>query len=298
MKYNKQITLVFVVAIALLASCGKVYDLNGFDWEPDTPLSDSVFNREIQVLDLGVNNIPLAHRPLDSDDPMYFSLEKMASVHIGYRSTERWDIAFSGLSRSGITSNNGSVAGLGYGTSAIGGIMIVDSGYSQVTTVPDDSRFKVPGSIGLAGMGDVLYPDGHAFYTFFDNIFRPDKVANLESNDPELAAEANRYLHMIYCLSEDMAKAFPGEYGRNKIKVTPRTIIIRTARGNYAKLETQSMYKGVMDPLNMYRGTDRPLPYYSFRYMVIKADEKRFGFVVRKPSLTINLTTQQTTVGE
>lgn len=294
----KRCIISMMTIMLLLQSCGKTYDLNGFDWEPDLPLSDSVFNREIQVLDLGINNIPEGHRPVDSEDPLFFSLEKFNSIHVGYKSTERWDLAFSGLYRSSLSCNNGSRQGLGYGTNAQGGIMLVDSAFSEVTTVPDDSQFTFPGNIGLALFGDAITGPGHVYYTFFGNIFRPDKMANLDSNDPAVSADANRYLHMMYCLSEDFAKAFPGEYGPNKIKVKPVTIIIRTAKGNYAKLETQSMYKGVMNPMDMYRGTERPLPYYSFRYMVIKADEKRFGFTERKKKLTVNFTTGKTTVDE
>lgn len=295
-KTSIQICITVLTAALFFISCGKVYELNGFDWEPELPLSDSVFNRDIQVLNLG-DRLPEGHKPLDGEDPLFFSLEKISTVHIGYKATQRWDIAFSGMSRVGITSNNGSRSGIGYGSSGIGGILILDSGYSAVTTVPDDSRFIIPGDIGLGGMGDMMNTEGYAFYTFFDNIFRPDKIALLESNDPVVAADANRYLHMIYCFSEDFAKTFPGEYGSNKVKATPRTMIIRTAAGNYAKLEMQSLYKGVMNPMEMRRGTDKPQPFPSFRYMVIKAGEKRFGFVARSNKLTINMTTGQRTVG-
>ncbi|MGE9313638.1 HmuY family protein [Niabella sp. CJ426] len=291
------IRITAVIVIATLVSCGKVYDLNGFDWEPDLPLSDTVFNREIQILDLGVNNIPATHKPMDNEDPLYFSLEKINSVHIGYKATERWDIAFFGGSRVNITANNGSRQGIGYGSSGIGGLLVLDSAYSTVTTVPDDSRFLTPGNTGLAGFGEEISPGGYAFYTFFDNIFRRDKIANIDSPDPAVAADANLYMHMIYCISEDFSKTFTGEYGTVKYKPTPKTIIIRTASGNYAKLEMQSLYKGTMNPMEMRRGTDKPLPYASFRYMVIKKDEKRFGFVARKNKLTINLTTKQRLVG-
>src|SRR3954470_18250921 len=101
------------VAIILCTSCGKVYDLNGSDWEADVPPSDSVFNREIQILDLGAN-LPAGHEPLDAEDPMFFSLERFTSIGIGYKSTERWDISFSGPSRSNISANNGTRSGFGY----------------------------------------------------------------------------------------------------------------------------------------------------------------------------------------
>lgn len=290
--------LLAIVGLVWLSGCGKYEEIEGIDWEADIPASDSVFNREIQIYDLGNNNIPEGHRPLDSQDPMYFSLEKFSSLHIAYKTTHRWDIAFAGLYSSGVTSNNGLAQGLGYGSSARGGIMILDSAYSQVKSVPADQLFDASGTQGLAGMGGDLYANGYAFYTFFENIFRPDKTINLGSSDPNLAADANKYLHMMYCMSEEFAKNFPGEYGPRKIKISPRTVIVRTAAGNYAKIEFQSMYKGVMDSKQMYRGSDRPVPYHSFKYMLIKADERRFGFVARRPSLTINLSTKKTTVGK
>lgn len=278
--------LFFCLVIAALSSCGKINDLNGFDWEEEAPLSDSVFNREIQILDLGVNNIPEGHRPVDGEDPLYFSLEKFSSVHLGYKTTERWDLAFLGMYRTTITSNNGSRQGLGYGSSAIGGMLVLDSAYSEVTTIPDDSRFVYPGGAGL-GYAEVFggyVPGGHIYYTFFSTI-HPNIEPGMEIF----------YQHMMYCLSEDFAARFPGPSSAGH---GPKTILIRTAAGNYAKLETQSYYKGVMDPMLMRRGTEYPIPYISFRYMVVPAGEKRFGFVERRKKLTVNLTTGERTVGE
>ncbi len=279
----------FALCITLLAltSCGDVFDRNEVDWEPDVPMSDTVFNREIQVLDLGTNNIPENHRPLDEADPLFFTLGRISSIPTAYRTSDRWDIAFYGLYRTAITSNNGTTPGFGYGTSTVGGVMVLEQPFSEVMDVPDDADFKVPGSAGLAGMGDALNPGGHTFYTFFENIFRPEKV-----EEPN----GHLYQHMMYPLSEEMAKAFPGTYGKNKVKVVPRTVVVRTAKGHYAKIEIQSFYKGVTDPMTMVRGVGA-IPYISFRYMMIKKEEKRFGFVKRKPSLKINLSTKKTTVG-
>ncbi|WP_177181033.1 HmuY family protein [Parapedobacter koreensis] len=279
--------------ITLFASCGEIYDLNGFDWEPDTPPSDSVFNREIQVLDWGLSNLPEGHRPLDDSDPMLFSLEKFSTVHIAYKSSERWDISIGGLG--GLSSNNGGHAGVGYGSSAVGGLLLLDSAYSQVTSVPEDNRFSTPGNAGLDNFnGSGL---GYIYYTFFGNAFRPDMVEWSRSSDPDKAATGNRYLHMMYCLSEDLARTFPG-LNSGYYEVRPKTIIVRTANGNYVKLEMQSYYKGTLDPREMRRGTDMPGGYMSFRYMVIRADERRFGFVARRPPLTVDLTNKKITVGE
>ncbi|SEM00604.1 hypothetical protein SAMN05216436_101129 [bacterium A37T11] len=125
-----------VVAIALMvASCGDVYDLNGFDYEPDVPMSDTLFNRDILVMNLG-DNLPEGHKPLDANDPLYFSLEKLNSTNTLYKTTDRWDMAFSGQGRSSITTNNGKVAGLGYGSSAVGGLYLAELAYSIIQDVP------------------------------------------------------------------------------------------------------------------------------------------------------------------
>lgn len=267
----------------VLCSCGKVYDLNGADWEANVPPSDSVFNREIQILDLGAR-LPAGHEPVDAEDPMFFSLEKFSSVGIGYRSTERWDVAFSGMFRSSISVNNGTKSGFGYGTSAIGGIVVLDAAFDDVIEIPDDSQFKYPGAVGLDDQGAFGSPLGHIFYTFAGNPLRPDKVKGLESTDAAEQAAANKYVHLVYCLSKAMTDTF-----KNVRVLRPRTIIIRTAKGNYAKMETQSMYEGILNPLDMYRDKNIKVPVYSFRYMVVRQSERRYGFIASRPKLTVKL---------
>ncbi len=274
-----------------MSSCGEVYDLNGFDWEPELPLSDSVFNREIQIVNYYDEST--GQNFWDNSDSRYFSLERFSAINPNYKSTKRWDIAFSGMY---ITTNNGTAQGLGYGSSGLGGIAILDTPYSKLTEVPEDIVFTTPGSIGLDYQGTMSYVIGYAVYTYGGNFVRPDKVSNYDENDANAAAEANLYRHMIYGLSEDLLKAFPDAKNLQKTALRPRTMLLRTANGNYAKLEVQSIYKDTLDPLLMKRGI--PIPYLSFRYMVIKEDEKRFGFVVRQPSLTIDLSRNVTTVGE
>ncbi len=279
--------------ILTLASCGDVYDLNGFDWEAETPLSDSVFNREIRVLNYG-DNLPRGHSPLDDMDPMLFSLEKFSSVNLNYKTTERWDISFSGIFRSSIGVNNGKSQGIGYGSSAMGGIAVLDTPYSKLMHVPENINFSSPGDIGLDAQGTLSYKTGHAVYTFGGNFVRPDKVSGYDESDPKAVQEANLYRHMIYCLSEDLIAAFPNAKNLQGKPLRPRTIVIKTARGNFVKLETQSVYKGVKDPLLMRRGYTVPI--YTFRYMAIKADEQRFGFVTRRPALAVNMSTNTVSV--
>lgn len=276
----------------MLASCGEVYDLNGYDWEPDVPPSDSVFSREITILNLG-DNLPDGHVPLDNSDPLYFSLEKFSSAHIAYRTTDRWDLAFHGNSRSSIMGNNGRASGFGYGSSAVGGMILTDKPYSSITAIPEDAEFRTPGRSGLDAIGEFGEPMGHVAYTFFGNMFRPDKVIGYldQSYPKEVQDEAAKYAHMMYALSEDFVKAFPVTMNGDSTKT--RTLLVRTAKGNYAKVELLSFYRNALDPLDMNRGRGYAI---SLRYMVVKADEKRFGFTPRRKPMRVNLSTKQISV--
>jgi hypothetical protein len=272
-----------IVAGVLIGSCGKVYDLNGADWQPDVPPSDSVFNREVQVLNLGAR-LPDGHVPLDEEDPMFFSLERFSSIGIAYRSTDRWDLSFSGMYGTNISANNGTRAGFGYGTSAIGGMVVLDAAYDDVTEVPDENLFKYPGVSGLDDQGAFGQGLGHLVYTFFGNPFRPDKMKDQDNPDPAAQVEVNKYIHMMYCLSRKTADTFKA------VKVLrPRTLIIKTARGNYAKMEMQSVYDGITDPMSMRRDKDIKSPAYTFRYIVIRNENRRLGFRTDKPVLTVKL---------
>jgi len=179
-------------------------------------------------------------------------------------------------------------AGFGYGTSGVGGIVILDSAFSQVTVIPDDSKFQTPGVAGLDDQGAFGVGLGHVAYTFGSNFIRPDMVAGLGSSNLDSVAKANQYVHMMYALSENLIKTFPKARNRQGNPLRSRTVIIRTAAGNYAKFETQSFYKDIIDPLKMRRGPDIQLA-FSFRYMVVKAAERRFGFISRRKPLKLNV---------
>lgn len=299
--------VLWLVACALLtlASCGEVYDLNGFDWEPETPLNDSVFNREITILNLqpygsvGGSQQPSDRSPFDSEQlSSLFSLERFMSIHPAYKVSERWDLSLGGLGD--IVGNNGAARGPGYGSSAIGGLAVLDTFYSKVMEVPADIRIQEPGSGGLDAQGTFSQSIGMVVYTYGGNFIRPDKVVNLDSPDPELAHEANMYAHMMYALSEDLIRTFPNAKDvSGRFPLRPRAMIVRTARGNYAKVELLSFYQDILDPELMRRGLDgNVVGFVSFRYMVIKADELRFGFVERRPPMTIDMSRGTKIIGD
>lgn len=282
--------------LVLFASCGEVYDLNAFEWEPETPLNDSVFNREITVLNFqpfeGVENIqqPSDRSPLDAEQPStLFSLERFSRIHDAYTVSERWDLSIGGFGN--ITANSGSARGIGYGSNAVGGLIVLDTFYSKIMDVPAGIILEVPGYGGLDAQGTMSTRIGTTVYTYGGNFIRPDKVINRDSPDPVLAEEARMYSHMLYALSEELLRTFPNAKNIHGGPLRPRAMIVRTARGNYAKVEMLSYYHDILDPELMRRGLENFLVgSVSFRYMVIKAEELRFGFVERRPPLTIDMT--------
>ncbi|PVH24555.1 hypothetical protein DC487_13555 [Sphingobacterium corticibacter] len=280
-------------------SCGEIYDLNAFIWEPEIPLNDSVFNREIYVHNLALEGIEsVTGQPPDYLDPILFSLERFSIVHPGYKISDRWDISMGGSFGVTVSGNNGARRGLGYGSSSIGGYALLDSMYSQIQDLPATMNIMEPGLASLDAQGAAGSGVGPFVYTFGGNFIRPDKVVNLGSQDPVLAHEAFMYSHMIYALSEDLVTAFPNALdARRSAKLRPRTLIVRTAKGNFAKLEFLSYYKDTLDPKEMKRDQrNTPFGYFSFRYILIKADEARFGFVKRRPAMTIDVSRKTTTV--
>lgn len=288
----------------LLASCGDVYDLNAFEWEPETPLNDSVFNREITVLNFqpleGVAGIqqPSDRSPLDAEQPStLFSLERFSRIHPAYTVSERWDLSIGALAS--ITANSGIGRGPGYGSNAVGGLVVLDTLYSKIKNVPAAIIFEEPGYGGLDAQGTFSNRIGTTVYTFGGNFIRPDKVINRDSPDPKLAHEALMYSHMLYALSEDLIRTFPNAKNISGGTLRPRAMVVRTARGNYAKVEMLSYYHDILDPEEMRRGLENFLVgSVSFRYMVIKADELRFGFVERRPPMTIDMTRGTKIIGE
>lgn len=298
--YSLLFALLIAFAFPLIQSCGDIYDLNAFEWEPEIPLNDSVFNREIYVHNLALEGMSeLSGPPPDYLDPLLFSLERFQIIHPGYKISDRWDLAMGGSFGVSISGNSGSRKGLGYGSSSIGGYAILDTLYSQVEALPNDLIIAEPGASTLDAQGAAGSGVAPFVYTFGGNFIRPDKVVNLGSQDAALAHEAFMYAHMIYPLSESLLQAFPNAQNVQRAgPLRPRTLIVRTARGNYAKLEFLSYYKDTLDPKEMKRDQrNTPFGYFSFRYILIKADEARFGFIKRRPSMTIDLVRKTTVIG-
>lgn len=170
---------------------------------------------------------------------LYYSLEENRIIPASQKQTANWDIAFLGIYNSSIAANNGTGQfSPGYGGPGKGGIYLLkyadidaqyygtpgqplkspparalfDEAFNRITTVPvADDQFLTSKFIELDYFGPSK--DGWAYYDFYGQMY-PDRPSSEKS-------------HICYAL--------------------PRPLIVRTAKGNYAKIIIFSMYKGSPD---------------------------------------------------
>ncbi|GAA3920055.1 hypothetical protein GO495_00215 [Chitinophaga oryziterrae] len=220
---------ILCVALAILAiACSK-----GSDTEPEkvTPVDTTTINTGVFML----YNIAAdtAANSSNAAKAFYYSLEDQKVIPASQAQTSNWDLAFTGTYNSSIYANNGKAQySPGYGGPGKGGIYmemnsgidgtyyngegkpftmipsrnLFDSAFSLVKTV-NEGLFKTNESIGLdhfSGSGD-----GWAFYDFYGQQF-PDQPYDSVT-------------HVCYNM--------------------PRTLVVRTAKGNYAKVIIYSIYK-------------------------------------------------------
>lgn len=191
---------------------------------------------------------------------LYFSLEENKIVDESEKYTANWDIAFGGIYNSSIYINNGKGnISPGYGGPGVGALYLVvdrkidaqyydtlhfkvkklpipvklfDSCFQVVKTAPDDSKMKTNKLISLDHFQST--EDGWAYYDFYGELFPGDPLK----------------AHVVYTM--------------------PRTIVIKTAKGHYAKICIQSIYKDA--PENPDRNS---IPgYLTFKYAIQKDGSK------------------------
>lgn len=229
--------LAIAIILSLIVSCKKD------DAVPDiaTP-QDTLYNKLRTVSNFG-ESLPAGSEPLDEQAPIYFSFEKNGAVPVEYRKTARWDMSFSGIYRSFIGGNNGNDdKNLGHGGPGKGGVMILTKKFEEVTDIPDDNAFKTgSGLIGTDDSGAFGQGIGYYLYDFGGTIMGDG------SYDKQ---------HVAYVLSNT------------------RTVIVRTAKGDYAKIKMLSIYKDLLDAKDWKRNS--PHPYFSFQYVLAKAGSKKF----------------------
>ncbi|WP_211324820.1 HmuY family protein [Chitinophaga skermanii] len=233
----------FLFCGILFTACSKSDD-PGIDPSPtDTiPTNTGMFHKLIRITNYLPNN-----KPATDDDPTanlptaFFSLEDSTGRPLEYAKTNRWDISFSGLYNSLLAPNNGKEPkNPGYGGNGKGGIYLIAKPFEEVVDVPADelmgsNKSYMTDESGAFGSGIGWYCYDWAGTIYGDGSY--DKQ------------------HVAYAMKN-------------------RTIIVRTAKGNYAKIRMISLYKDALDYAQMLRKT--PHPYFTFEYVLVPASSKNF----------------------
>jgi len=200
--------------------------------------------------------------------PVYYSLEDGRAIPHEYADTDKWDIAFTSIYNSSIWANHGEVIfengvkGPGYGSPARGGLyLVVDKAVEA--KYYDETKMQ-PRQVPIAkALLDEAY----------------NNLKSVTINDSQLLSKG--YLTLDYFLGSGAGFAFydfygamfPGDKQRAHIVYNlPRPIILKTAKGNYAKIMIYSFYKD--SPMSPTLASEAP--YISFKYTILKDGTKDF----------------------
>ncbi|MFD2940249.1 HmuY family protein [Flavobacterium notoginsengisoli] len=185
---------------------------------------------------------------------LYYSLADNKEMGSEYRKTNRWDLAFSGLYSSFMSGNNGKDPGnFGAGTSASGGIYIVDKSFEEVTEIPAENLFKTGKEVyGTDENGAFGSGKGWYLYDFDGDLVRDGSYDNK---------------HIAYALGTPLIL-------KSGKTVAARTLILKTANGDYAKIKMISVYKNLFKREEFTRTA--PKMYFTFEYVLIPKGSTKF----------------------
>ena len=180
--------------------------------------------------------------PTAPRNPLYFSLEDSTWREDIYKKSNKWDLVFFSLYNSFLAGNNGDDENnLGYGANGIGGICILAENFDDVTAIPSPEKFMTAGGIGTDAAGFFGAGLGWYLYDFGGTIMGDGSYEKQ---------------HVAYALQET------------------RTIVLRTAKGNFAKIRMISCYKDAFTPEEWFRNT--PHMYFTFEYVMVPAGSTEF----------------------
>ena len=242
--------LLFILAMLLTAACEQ-NDPQPDHEEPeaDVPLeeeevSEDLFYQLIRIENLATEiTTDMDFAPTTPKPTVFFSLEDSTVRDDLYIKTNRWDLAFGHLYNSFLSGNNGDdTENYGYGANSVGGIHILAKHFDDVVDIPSDDLFRTgrdqigTDTSGFAGAGVGWYQ-----YDFSGEL-RGDG--------------SHEKQHVAYALQDT------------------RTVVVRTAKGNYAKIKMISCYKDAFTPEEWFR--DTPHMYFTFEYVLVPAGSTQF----------------------
>ncbi|KAF2508095.1 HmuY family protein [Flavobacterium foetidum] len=250
-------SILALIMISVLTACSsddnQAESENGTE-NPDTEVPDNgLFYKVISVKNFQGSTSD--ENPTAPSATLYYSLEENKPVEGSYKKTKKWDMAFGGLYASFLSGNNGNdTKNNGYQAGGVGGIAIVAKPFNEVVDIPADSQFKT--GIDLVGTDDAgSFGAGTGWYLYdFDGIVVSD------GKNPQKA-------HVAYALGDPLT-LFNGTI------IPARTIILKTANGNYAKIKMRSVYKDLYNSAEWFR--DSPHMYYSFDYVMVPKGSTKF----------------------
>ncbi|UTN03147.1 HmuY family protein [Flavobacterium bizetiae] len=222
---------------------------------PGTEVPDTgLFNKVIHVKNYEGSTSDA--NPTAPSATLYYSLEENKAVDGSFKKTKKWDLAFGGLYASFLSGNNGSNSqNNGALAGGKGGITIVEKPFNEVVDIPADSQFKT--GIDLIGTDDAgSFGNGIGWYLY---DFGGEVVT--DGTNPQKA-------HVAYALGE------PLKIANGKV-IPARTIILKTANGNYAKIKMISVYKDVYNSAEWFK--DTPHMFYTFDYVMVPAGSTKFS---------------------
>ena len=248
--------LLFLLAILCFTACSDDSDPQPAEEEPtveepvieepdtEAPSSDLFYKLiRIENLPAGETGQIIGDPTVAPKNAMYFSLEDSTVRSSQFAKTNRWDLAFGNIAMSFLSGNNGTdPENHGSGANGRGGITILKENFDDVIDIPADETFRTGrDEIGTDDAGFAGGGTGWYLYDFSGEIVGDGSYEKR---------------HVAYALQDT------------------RTVVVRTARGNYAKIKMISVYKDAFTPDEWFRNT--PHMYFTFEYVLVPAGSTEF----------------------
>ncbi|MBB5623543.1 hypothetical protein HDE69_004629 [Pedobacter cryoconitis] len=231
--------------VFMFSSCSKENDV-----QPDTPQKPvteepfkgtAPFNTLTRITNLQITKEDALYAGVTP--PFYYSLENNKAISPDQAKTADWDIAFDGIFNSFLEGNSSTdKSNKGFRGGGNGGILILPLPFDQVTTIPADSEFKTKSrAVGSDDAG--AFGEGVGWYLYdYGGTIRGGGAIDKK--------------HVAYAMPET------------------RTIILRTAKGNYAKIKIISCYKDVLTADKMFK--DTPKMFLTFDFILLPKGSTKF----------------------
>lgn len=219
-----------LLLLVTAVSCGKDNDTKP-EPEPEQPsgVQTGVYSHINLVADS-------AGTFASGSKPFYFSLEENKIIPESQAQTANWDICFNGTYNSNLCANNGTIStSPGFGGPGKGAIyMVTDAAIdAQYYKGPGEPITKVP----ERALFDQMFASVKSADVATDDKWEKDAIVGL---DYFIGGEAGWAWYDFY------GELFPNKPNGDVAHVAyalPRTMILRTAKGKYAKVQVYSFYK-------------------------------------------------------